>query len=266
MTSRLFNALANEAGLAAGHLMAGVTALGKANYAEKAYYYQAFFSLATGFERTCKLICICGYFQANGNTFPTEKLVRDYGHNLQELVDHVGALPVASNLHFPVPRCAIHKEMMRILSTFATNGTRYYNIDAVLGKTVSYEDPLADWYKNVVRPCWEACVSTSSKEKVDRNAKMVGVLLEGTAWVQHTSEEGHALNEAYEASLRTGIWEKSAPYVRLHALQWCRFVGELISSYSYIHKDIPVFSEFYAKFCNDDSYLKSRKTWSLHGG
>ena len=47
----VFQALAREAGLAAEHLAAGVTSLGKANYAHKGIYFQAFFDLSIGFER-----------------------------------------------------------------------------------------------------------------------------------------------------------------------------------------------------------------------
>ncbi|HSI20795.1 MAG TPA: hypothetical protein VLA04_03795 [Verrucomicrobiae bacterium] len=266
MPSKTFHALANEAGLAAGHLMAGVTAMSKANYAEKAFYYQAFFSLSTGLERTCKLILICNHFLTNDQTFPTEKVVRSYGHNLEELVEHVSRLGRVKDLDYPLPSSEIHKEMLRVLSTFATNGTRYYNIDTVLGKALNYEDPLADWYKSVVLRCWQDCVRPSVKHTVESNARMVGALLGQFTFIQHTSEEGEPLNEVYEASLRTGIWERSAPYVRLHALQWSRFVGELLSSFSYNHADFPVFSEFYGKFYNPDSYLKSRKTWSLQAG
>ena len=48
-------ALAREAGLAAEHIGIGATALGRANYAQEAYYAQAFFALSVGFERAAKL-------------------------------------------------------------------------------------------------------------------------------------------------------------------------------------------------------------------
>ena len=52
--TKLWYALQRESSLAAEHLASGVTALGKANYAQEYYLAQAFFALTIGLERCAK--------------------------------------------------------------------------------------------------------------------------------------------------------------------------------------------------------------------
>jgi hypothetical protein len=56
-----WHALNREAQLAAGQIAIGITALGKANYADKGRYAEAFFGLSIGLERMAKLILIAGH-------------------------------------------------------------------------------------------------------------------------------------------------------------------------------------------------------------
>jgi hypothetical protein len=84
--------------------------------------------------------------------------------------------------------------------------------------------------------------------------------------VQHTSETGEEISDFEDASRRTGMWEAVAPYRRLAVLQVIRYWTELIRELGYAAQalpgeDIPYFSEVFALFYNDDSYLRSRKTW-----
>ncbi len=53
--NKTWRALAREAGTAAEHLAIGISSLGRANYAQDAYYGQAFFALSIGLERASKL-------------------------------------------------------------------------------------------------------------------------------------------------------------------------------------------------------------------
>jgi hypothetical protein len=115
--NEVWQALANEAGSAAEHLGLGATSLGRANYAQKAYYTQSFFALSVGLERACKLILVVDHAIAKGK-FPTNQEVRRYGHNLLDLMN--AADKVASRLQVSdeerMPRSDIHDGVIGTLS------------------------------------------------------------------------------------------------------------------------------------------------------
>ena len=83
----LWRALADEAGLAAEHLAIGVTALGRANYAQRAYYAQAFFALSVGLERSAKLAIVVDHAVRSGGAFPSSAEMKAYGHKLDTLLE-----------------------------------------------------------------------------------------------------------------------------------------------------------------------------------
>src|SRR5437763_8720749 len=82
-----WRALAREAASAAEHMAFGATVLGRANYAQYAYYTQAFFSLSIGFERSAKLALVVDYALDHGGAYPSSKtLKKEYGHDLKRLL------------------------------------------------------------------------------------------------------------------------------------------------------------------------------------
>src|SRR4051812_11296822 len=118
-------ALAREAGIAAEHLAIGVTALGKANYAQHAYYGQAFFALSTGFERAAKLALVVDYALEHAGEFPTNERVREFGHDLRKLLERVDEIASRREVEYRLPRSGIHDAIVNVLSDFAKNITRY---------------------------------------------------------------------------------------------------------------------------------------------
>ena len=60
-----WHALGREAELSAEQIAQGVTALGKANHAQKGIYTQAFFGLSIGLERLAKLILLADHAISN---------------------------------------------------------------------------------------------------------------------------------------------------------------------------------------------------------
>jgi hypothetical protein len=139
-----WHALSREAGLAAEHIASGATALSKANYAQTAYYAQAFFSLSVGFERSCKLGLLLDYAIDNNGEFPREGYIRHHGHNLKLLLNKVSDISVRRQLFFTMPDAPIHRNIIDIISEFANNVTRYYNIDVLTGAggAVRPDDPI----------------------------------------------------------------------------------------------------------------------------
>lgn len=273
MNNPTWNALAREAAIAAEHFGAGATIVGKANYAHHAHYGQAFFSLSTGIERGAKLALAVNHALNNEGSFPDAKVLRSFGHKLSDLLAAVNSL--GKNMGLPsselMPNSIIHVGIVSVLTEFADNVTRYYNLDFVMGSVHknAQGDPIASWYELVTLPILEKHLTARSKEKIERNARQISALMEPITLVSHTSETGEHLSSVYDSSVRTGLTEFVNPLVRMYVLQIARFYSHVMSALTYdAYKNrmdfIPHLSEFFAIYNNEDSYLKSRKIWSIY--
>ena len=267
-------AIGREAGLAAEHLGIGVTALGKANYAQHAYYGQAFFALSIGFERAAKLAVVVDHCIEHEGAFPTPDVVRAFGHDLKALLGQTDAIAGRRGLSESLgrlPQSKIHEGIIEVLSDFASNITRYYNIDIITGKpgVTKKDDPVALWFEKVIRPVLSIHYGPRQQAKHRYNARAISNLIGGFTLVAHTSELGDSIDNVFDASVQTGITSFAKPYTRMYVLQIVRFVTRLLSELGYIAMDkrveaIPHLSEYFAIFNNPDSYFRKRRTWSIY--
>lgn len=245
--------------------------LGKANYAQQAYYYQAFFALSVGLERSSKLALAVDSGLRDGR-FPTDKEMRTHGHRLDTLIEAVGVVATVRGIDTEVPSSEINKAILAVLTDFADNVTRYYNLAALAGdsKVSGIVDPLQAWHEQVFAPVAAAHYG-SQKPAVDQaNAKAVAGLLVGSAAVLHHAETGDVLTDIEAASALTGATQAIQPWVRMYVLQFARFFYEVMSDLGFAamrqgRADIPYLSEYYAIYCNDDAFFRSRKIWTIHG-
>ncbi len=269
-----WQALAREAGIAAEHLAIGATTLGKANYAQPAYYGQAFFALTTGLERATKLALIVDHALEHSGTFPQHNMLRKYGHKLEKLLEQTDEIAKRRGLadaEDRLPRTVIHEGIIKVLSDFADNITRYYNLNLVTGapRTAEQDDPIRAWFDLVITPILTAHYNRRYHDKHQRNAQLISELLDDHAMVLYHSERGDALDTVFEASMQTGIIEFARPYARMYVMQIARFLARLFSELTYATYSsrldtVPHLSEFFAIFNNSDSYFKRRKTWSIY--
>lgn len=86
------------------------------------------------------------------------------------------------------------------------------------------------------------------------------------AHVLHTAETGAEIIDLEEASNRTGMYEAVAPYRQLYVFQIIRYWTDLRSELAHLayglgKEEIPFFGEIFGAFYNEDSYLRTRKTW-----
>jgi hypothetical protein len=188
-----WQALAREAGLAAEHLAIGATTLGKANYARKAYYSQAFFALAIGLERATKLALVVDHALEHGGDFPRHKVLRSYGHDLEkllELTDKIAERHGSAEPEDRLPRTTIHKGIILVLSEFANNITRYYNLDLITGdaRTAERDEPVRAWFDLVTTPILNVHYRQCHYDKHQRNARLASDLLSGHTAVHHHSD------------------------------------------------------------------------------
>jgi hypothetical protein len=267
----VWQALANEAGLAAEHLGVGVTALGRANYAQRAYYSQAFFALSVGLERSCKLALVVDHALQNGGRFPDNNEVRRYGHNLASLLKEMDRVAERRGVDEQrrLPRSEIHTGIVKTLSRFATNLTRYYNLDLVTGaKGIDDRlDPVVEWQRRVTEPVLARHYPDRSFRRDLARAAALEQLAGPYMLVHFFAEDGSAIRSPGAAAQRTAETEFARRWERMYVLQLARFAGAVLAELGYQgggSGDIPSFSEFFALFHNSDAYFRGRKTWSIH--
>lgn len=268
MFSPTFKALNKEAQFTKEMLGSGATQIRNANYSTKGIYFQAFTSLSTGLERIGKLCLILDHFIKHNGRFPDfDYMKNEIGHNIsliyqkspEVIINHSITMDFLSALNDP-----IHQAILKILSEFAM-GDRYSNINLVVGSR-RQNDPIASWFNQVDTPLYETRVSNKKKKSIQKNTTVIASILGANSMVMHTSETGGEITDIKEASQRTGIQAAVAPYRQLYVLQIIRYWVELLTALQYKamqsgSEDIPCFSEVFAPFCNDDSYIRTRKTW-----
>lgn len=253
-------------------LGSGVTALGKANYADKkGEYYNALFGLSVGLERLCKLILVADYALRNGGTMPPETTVRKYGHKLEVLFDAVEKIALQRVLRRTKarPQNKVVQAMLANLDAFADAGRgRYANFAALTDPSQAKNDPLAKWWEEVVEVILqEHYFGKKVQGKVEANARMVAVLSGAFVSVMHTTETRDQLTDLELASWRTGQSEIVQPWSRYYALTLVRWLAEihrdLAEDATYTHGIDAFFGcwEFLDCYRLDDSFLKSRKIW-----
>lgn len=273
MNDPVWNALAREAAISAEHLGNGATILGKANYVHHAHYGQAFFALSTGIERGAKLALAIDHALCNGGNFPSPKAPRDFGHNLRDLLIEVDNMAERRNLPSSerMPNTEIHKSIISVLTEFASNITRYYNLDLIMGNVHSKAqgDPIGSWFATVTMQIIQKHLTEKRREQIENNARTISGVMQPITHVSHTSESGSHLGTVYDASVQTGLVEFAGPYARMYVLQIARFFSHVMSSLTYSAYQekmdfIPHLSEYFAIYNNDDTYLRSRKSWSIY--
>jgi hypothetical protein len=274
LESPVFRALAREAAVAAEHMGIGITALGNANYAQTGYYAQAFFALTVGLERACKLAFLVDYAVDHGGAFPANRRLLDLGHRLDALLALTSQVASRRGLlghDNELPDTEIHRGVIKTLTDFANNTTRYYNLDLVTGasRTSAKDDALSQWFNLVTTPILDKHYLPRYRDRDEENARRIEDLIGGFALVRHVDETGQSLDNVFDASRMTAANMFAKRYERMYVMQICRFVARVVSHLGYLAQvdsmqTIPYLSEFFAIFNNSDAYFRRRKTWSIY--
>jgi len=261
-------ALAREAGMAAEHLAIGATAFSKADYARHAYFAQGLFAFSVGIERSCKLGLAVDHAIDNAGRFPDSRRLRDYGHDLRLLLETLEEIGQRRSVEPPWNRCPdsdIHRSIISIFTNFATNVTRYYNLEAVADRTIAVDDPFKAWYEQVTKPVIELHMGRATRRRIDRQASEVATALAGNALTRFHGYDGTLITSPFDLSRLTGETEFARRWERMYVLQIARFISVLLGHLGGRTEFIPYFNEFYGMFYNEDDFLRQRKTWSIYG-
>ncbi|KTC21681.1 hypothetical protein AO391_26025 [Pseudomonas marginalis ICMP 9505] len=264
----IFRALCKEAMFTKELLGSGATQIRRANYATQGLYFQDFTNLSIGLERIGKLCLTLDHFIETNGSYPTdEQLKKTIGHDLVKLYNQSQIVLTKRRIKLRTLQKLdnpIQSSILAILSKFA-KGDRYSNFDFLVG-SVRQSDPTGDWYKNVDMKIFDKNITPQKKQVIKNNAKLTNKFMSQMGMVSHTSEDGVAIGDFEDASYRTGVFEAVAPKRQLYILQMIRYWSEVLFSLENLSRKIdkeatPYFGEILGGFANDDSYLRTRKTW-----
>jgi hypothetical protein len=265
-------ALVREAGIAAELLASGVTALGKANYAQHGWYNQAFFNLSIGLERAAKISIIVDYALDHSGIFPSNQELKNCGHDIKTLLDRVEEISRrrrTAKEFAERPSTAIHQGIVETLTEFA-QVARYYNLDFLRGRSRASGDPLALWMARVGKPILEKHYPQKQRDKDRQKAKKLEENMSRVvSFIHHHTEAGVPLESFEAAALHSSETEVIQKYGRLYTLQIIRFLSYLLSDLGKIARRnsverIPYLNDFFLIFINEDLVFKSRRTWSIY--
>lgn len=165
-----------EAGLAATCIEQGLTALRKANFAQKWNYYQAFFLLSIGVERLLKLTVVTKY-RVELNKLPDNGELKKYGHDIEKL--YVKVLTEIDPEDNFIKEDNLYSSILQFISEFAKS-SRYYNLDSLSGSDKG-NDPLYQW-------------SLIQKEVVKRHCMPIQLSLEEKFLVEVMGANSHVIH------------------------------------------------------------------------
>lgn len=264
--SPIFIALQREASIGAEMIASGVTLLGKASSFRHGLYSQAFFNLTIGLERTAKLVVLLDYYFKNNHTFFDDKSLRDkYGHDLNKLLETSKRISekLVTDKRYKFPDTELHKKLIIFLSDFAKT-TRYYNLNLLTSTGTNQHDPIKTWNADI----GSLILKKYPLRKKSQVPEILIKAMEPHTRVMGTAEDHSLLNSLMGAAQNSHKSEHINKYGRLLILQIVRTMADTISeltmkAYKEQTSDIPVLTDFFRIYHNEDSYFLKRKTWAV---
>jgi hypothetical protein len=261
----IWEALRRESDLVRQHLGFGATTIGTVRFERPGLYAQAFFALSIGFERAAKLALTLDAAASENGQFLGSSDLRQYGHNLIDLFDAVEQVAIARNLDgVQRPRTGIHETILRVLSDFASNVTRYYNLEILQPASSGARDPIALWYEEVIKPILRAHDTEKRRERTERSVEAIAAP-SSAVFVVATTETGGSIADLSGLMRRSAEANAVGPWQRMYVLQLARFVTRVISELGGLlqrtRPDIPFLEEFFYPFQLDDGDFRRLKVW-----
>ncbi|HCA17221.1 MAG TPA: hypothetical protein DEO64_08825 [Alcaligenes faecalis] len=271
-----WSALSRESKLVRHLLGSGVTALGRANYADQAgEYYTAFFGLSVGMERLAKLILVADYALSNQGRLPTQSVVKKYGHNIESLLMSISVVSEKHSikLQYSKPTTIISAKIVECLDAFAdASRGRYANFAALGDPNIEGQfEPIRKWWAEVAELILQEHYygKKRAQARVESNAKIVDAMIGNFSVVLHFDEAGGVMSDILSASVRTGQTKYVQKYGRYHALTVIRWMSDIFcelcrkACYEFQISEFFGHHELFWTYTVDDTFLKNRKVWPL---
>lgn len=173
MFSEQYHLLSQEAHLTKSSLLSGLDSLKKANLDDRGLFYSGLFQLSIGLERLMKIVVLLDYKVENSYSNPTNRELRSYGHNIEQLYEKCSYINSKYNNGIAFDIDDKQKKILNVVSSFGT-GARYYNLDKISSSNHS-TDPLVLWASVITEHIWGLRPSIRRKlesdaiEWVDKN-------------------------------------------------------------------------------------------------
>lgn len=269
-----WHAIGREVALVRQLVGAGVTALGRANYADRiGEYYTAFFGLSVGFERLAKLIIVADYAISHDGKLPKQQHVSRFGHRLIELMAFIDEISKKHNLslRYGYPTEPISRRIVECLDSFAdAKKGRYANFVSLGDPNLGQNEPVRKWWDSVAEMILDKhYYGKEGQRRVESRAEMVHMVMSKDSMVLHTSENGDPLRDLFSASVRTGQTEFVQRYGRFYTLMVARWLShvfdEIATVATYAHNCGAFFGawEPLQTYTVEDRFLRTRKIWPL---
>lgn len=271
-----WKALHREASLVRQLIGSGATALGRASYGSGfGEYYTAFFGLSIGIERLAKLILVADYALDNEGALPNQSVVRQYGHNLKELIRKVDQIASKRNISVPhlSPTDPICAAVIDCLDAFsAASKGRYANFEAIGNPAFNPADePVNKWWNEVIEPILDRHYRGKKAEAgVKQRAAIINAMMGNSTVVLFTNESGNVMSDLTTASERTGQTKWAQKYGRFYTLAVVRWLSDIFSEltrhagYQDGFESLFGHYEFFTTYTVDDNFLLTRKVWPLY--
>jgi hypothetical protein len=270
--SPAWHAVGREIELATQQIGSGIVALGNAAHARRGQYTAAFFGISTGLERIAKLIIIADHALDNNGSFPSDKQLRNIGHDLEKLLEyteHIACRRFALSKNHIRPDTPIHQAIISVLSDFAKS-TRYYNLNFLTGSAETDKaDPMSAWWTNVANPIIERHYPTSKKECDVEEISRMGEMYDAASTVIMSDELGEQIGNFTNLMLRVPQTRVAQRYGRMYALQIVRWLAYVLCGLAEKAAGDPQMEPLFGLeehlwlFIQPDSVLRDRKIWGV---
>lgn len=223
-------------------------------------FYRFLFNISIGLERLGKLIIVCDFFTDHGE-FPLDRDLRRAGHDLVgvfEAVQRIRERRSTVSRFCGSPDNRIHKGMIEVFSDFAT-GTRYYNLDFLVGSNRIGEKPETSWNTKVAGPL----LATHFDQREGQESRMrdFGETLGDFIVVSRHSLRGEAINDPVNALLDEEYTEFVFKSSRKFLIHIVRCFVEALMHLELKDPRFPCFGEILATFYNPDEFLEEFEDW-----
>jgi hypothetical protein len=164
----------------------------------------------------------------------------------------------------------IHDAIIDVLTDFASNVTRYYNLELLIGGPhgTRAPGPVQAWHERVVGEVAAAHYPAARRRRHEARATEQERLFGKDMRVMFFAESGAPIESVYEASRLQSLSDATSPWVRMYVMQINRFVAIQLSDIgdgAPSHLEVPHFPDFFGIFFNSDTYFRTRATWSIYG-
>ena len=130
-------------------------------------------------------------------------------------------------------------------------------------------EPVEDWYQTVGKTILHLHYKDKKKARDIAQAKLVGEALGDITSVLHFGEDGTEITDIQTLFLhggQTNVVQKWGQFYCLQIIRWLSTIYYEICHLAAYEKRIEPFLDkgsYFRVFCNEDIYLKSRKTWPI---